>query len=85
MPLVDEILTEYTALRVTLPGKHITGYKCLQRRKPGRDKEDCLQFILDRKCVPVADMKHAQFLTLYVPGRTTDIRRPSNRHGLNTC
>ena len=28
--LVDDILMEYTAVRVTLPGKHITGYKCLQ-------------------------------------------------------
>jgi len=66
--LVANILTEYT-----LPGKHITGYKCLQRRKPGRDKEHCLQFILDRKCARTADMEHAHFWTLYVPGRMTGV------------
>jgi len=79
--LVDNIWTDYTALRVTLPGKHITGCKCLKRRKPGRDKEDCLLFILDRKCVRTADMKHAHFWTLYVPGSMTDIREHINGHG----
>ena len=81
MHLMDDILTEYTALWVTFTRNHVTGYKCLQGRKSGQHKEDCLQYILYRKCVRATDTKHAQFWALYVPDRTTDIRKHSDRQG----